>query len=211
MILTPARMVRLQVDRWNSDRWPVRLAKLAVAACVVFGSVQIAEGVYIKAKAQVAQVLLERAWRRALAGEIAPKPWPWADTWPVGRITVPRLGKSAIILSGASGEAMAFGPGLSASGPALAKQGTAIIGGHRDTHFAFLKDLIVGEEVEIESRSGIEHYEIERTEIVLARASGIEPFAPGHRVALVTCWPFDALVPGPLRYVVYARRINPGT
>jgi sortase A len=60
---------------------------LAVASAIHLG-----QGAYIYAKAQLAQVLLERAWQRALAGEAAPKPWPWADTWPVARLEAPALG-----------------------------------------------------------------------------------------------------------------------
>ena len=40
------------------------------------------------------------------------KPWSWADTWPVARIIVPRIGRSAIALAGASGQALAFGLGV---------------------------------------------------------------------------------------------------
>ena len=41
---------------------------------------QTGEGLWIHTKAKLAQSLLERAWDRAVAGEPAPKPWPWADT-----------------------------------------------------------------------------------------------------------------------------------
>jgi sortase A len=40
--------------------------------------------------------------------------------------------------------------------------------------------------------------------IVHAAASGIELDADSPRLALVTCWPFDAIRRGPLRYVVFA-------
>jgi sortase A len=42
------------------------------------------------------------------------------------------------------------------------------------------------------------------TQVVRWNASGIDPDAPGRQLALVTCWPLDAILPGPLRYVVYA-------
>jgi sortase A len=91
--------------------WPERAAAAVVLAAAGFGFVEVGTGLYSKVKAQVAQVLLERAWMRTRAGEAEAKPWPWADTWPVARITVPRIGKSAVVLAGASGEAMAFAPG----------------------------------------------------------------------------------------------------
>src|SRR5207245_11194891 len=52
------------------------------------------------------------------------------------------------------------------------------------------------------------HYRVERLGVVDKHAA--VAFAPGggDALVLVTCWPFDALVPGgPLRFVVEARRV----
>ena len=79
---------------------------LALIGIILFG-----DGAYIHAKAWLAQVLLERAFDRSVAtGEVV-RPWSWADTWPVARIEVRRIGASAIVLEGTSGQALAFGPG----------------------------------------------------------------------------------------------------
>jgi sortase A len=51
---------------------------------------------------------------------------------------VPRLGVDEIVLSGGSGEAMAFGPSLIPGSGRLGERGTAVFAAHRDTHFAFL-------------------------------------------------------------------------
>ena len=79
---------------------------LALAGLVLFG-----QGAYIHAKALLAQVLLERAFAETIASGRVTKPWSWADTWPVARIEVRRLGASAVMLAGSSGQALAFGPG----------------------------------------------------------------------------------------------------
>ena len=52
---------------------------------------QIGEGSWLYVKAGLAQYLLQRAWSRTTAGETAAKPWPWADTYPVARLTVPSM------------------------------------------------------------------------------------------------------------------------
>ncbi len=185
--------------------WFERLVAVVALGALFYGLAQIGGGAYIKIKAQAAQVLLERAWDRALTGETAPRPWPWADTWPVARIEVPRIGKSAIVLSGAHGEAMAFGPGYMDGTPVPGMGGTGIIAGHRDTHFAFLKDVVAGDTFSLKLPDGRTFtYEVTGAEIVHASASGIEPLAPGKRMALVTCYPFEARERGPLRYVVHA-------
>ena len=43
-----------------------------------------------------------------------------------------------------------------------------------------------------------------QTSVVRHDQSGIDPLAPGHHLVLSTCWPLDAVTPGPLRYLVYA-------
>ena len=50
---------------------------LATAGAILFG-----QGIYIHAKAMLAQVLLERAFAETITTGRAVKPWPWADTWP---------------------------------------------------------------------------------------------------------------------------------
>lgn len=59
---------------------------------------QTGSGAWIYVKAQLAQVLLQRAWAGTLAGQRDVKPWPWADTWPVARLVVPSLGIDQIVL-----------------------------------------------------------------------------------------------------------------
>jgi sortase A len=95
-----------------------RLPFLAPAAVVMaLGLMLCGQGLWIPAKAALAQVLLERAFERSLATGRPVKPWPWADTWPVARISFPRLHRQVIVLDGASGQALAFGPGHMAGTP----------------------------------------------------------------------------------------------
>ncbi len=184
---------------------PQRLVAMILIATAITGFSLVGQGLYIKAKAVLAQVLLERAWSRSLAGEDAAKAWPWADTWPVAKISLPRIKQNSIVLNNASGEAMAFGPGLVAGTPMPGRPGTSVISGHRDTHFEFLRNVRLGDTIEVKTRADKRiTYKVDYMEVVDASASGIEPNAPGEKLALVTCWPFDDKNPGPLRYVVYA-------
>ena len=173
---------------------------LAVIGLVLFG-----QGIWIHAKAVLAQILLERAFAQTLATGKTIKPWAWADTWPVARIEVPRLKKRIIVLDGSSGQALAFGPGHVALSPDAGEPGTAIYSAHRDTHFAFLADLAIGNEIRIRRRDGaLFRFRVTGTEVVRWDASGIDPLAPGRNLVLTTCWPLDAKTPGPLRYLVHA-------
>jgi len=164
----------------------------------------------IPAKAHLAQVLLDRAWQRTREGEGEARPWPWADVVPVARLAVPRLDAEAVVLGGTSGEALAFGPGHLDASVAVGAPGTAVLAGHRDTHFRFLRDLAVGDLVLAQAAAGPPvAYRVVSTAIVAAGASGLEADdggPTGARLALVTCWPFDGVARGPLRYVVVAER-----
>ncbi len=163
---------------------------------------------YIHAKAAVAQTLLRGAWERSLDSGIAEKPWPWADTWPVARLTVPRMGVDEIVLAGASGRHLAFGPALSTAASNPGERGNVVISAHRDTHFAFLRELAPGDRVWLQNARGRYAYEIERLDVVDARVTRIAPDGDDARLTLVTCYPFDALVPGgPLRFVASARLV----
>jgi sortase A len=184
-----------------------RRVQLALAvACAALAAWQLGAAGLILAKAALAQHLLESAWSRTLAGERQAKPWPWADTWPVARLSVPARGIDLIVLAGASGRTLAFGPGH-LDGTALpGEPGVSVIGGHRDTHLAFLRDLAPGSEVAIERADGRRiAYRVAEARIADARTDAIDADAPASRLILVTCYPFDAVVPGgPLRYVVFA-------
>lgn len=176
----------------------------AILLCLGLGVWQVGQGLYINVKAQLAQVLLERAWQMTLADGKPHKAWPWADTWPVAKLEVPRLGQSRIVLSNASGEALAFGPGHLLGSPPPGGNGTSIIAGHRDTHFSFLRGLKNDDHVIVVTADGVSHrYRTGEIVIVDAEKSSIDPFAAAG-LALVTCYPFDSRERGPLRYVVFA-------
>lgn len=180
---------------------------LALAGLTLFG-----QGAYIHAKALLAQVLLERAFNTSIATRHPTKPWPWADTWPVARIEVKRLHARAIVLSGSSGQALAFGPGHVELTPNAGERGVAVYSAHRDTHFAFLKNVAVGDEIEITRSDGRTfRYRANATSVARFDASGIDPLAGGHELVLSTCWPFDALTSGPDRYLLHATMIEPGS
>ena len=177
---------------------------LAVIGLTLFG-----QGAYIHAKALVAQVLVDRAFETTLATGNATKPWSWADTWPVARIEVKRLHARAIALAGSSGQALAFGPGHVERTADAGERGVAVYSAHRDTHFAFLKNVLVGDEIAVTRHDGQTfRYKVNTTSVVRFDASGIDPLADGHELVLSTCWPFDAMTQGPERYLVHATMIE---
>jgi sortase A len=180
------------------------IAFALVALCLV-GLAQLAAGAMIPAKAVAAQILLERAFDRSIALHHAQKPWPWADMAPVARIRVPRLGVDRIVLDTGSGQAMAFGPTLLPGGARLGDPGVTVIAAHRDTHFRFLRSLRRGDIVVVEGVDGTSRrYHVTGSEVVRWDRFAIGQGNPANELALATCYPFDAIRHGPLRYVVHA-------
>jgi len=175
---------------------------------LILGFWQVGEGTWIHLKAELAQYLLERAWERRLQGEAQAKPWPWADTWPLAKLQAPKYGVDLVVLAGASSRTLAFGPAHASATAMPGKPGTAVLSGHRDTHFRFLERLQLGDEIFVEvPREGTSRYQVVEITIVNARHARIEARTDRQALVLVTCYPFDAVVPGgPLRYVVTAER-----
>ena len=171
---------------------------------------QAGEAAYIHAKARLAQRLIASAWDRSLASGMGVKPWPWADTYPVARLEAPRQGAALMVLAGASGRTLAFGPGHIDGTPLPGEPGNAVVSGHRDTHFSFLRELRSGDTLLVHSASGrMVRYVVSGSEVVRNKDVRVLLDAGDDRLTLVTCYPLDSPVPGgSLRYVVIARRVD---
>ena len=194
----------------NLERRPHRRRRgwrrLGFAILVAVGAALLAGGVWLPAKAELAQHLLNRAWNRTTEGDAAAKPWPWADTHPVARLSLPG-GKPLTVLAGASGRTLAFAPALMDGTASLGAPGVSVIAGHRDTHFQPLADLAIGDEIALERPDGTRlTYEVTDLDVVDSARVQLRLDSDRSVLVLVTCWPFDAVsVGGSWRYIVTAR------
>lgn len=187
-----------------------RLAGRWLVACLLcLGFWHLGSGAYIPAKAWFAQGLMQRAWVRAGQDIDRPAPWPWADTWPVARLTAKSRDVDLIVLAGGSGRTLAFGPGHLSASAMPGETGNAVIAGHRDTHFRFLRNVEAGELLGIESSEGQKHvYKVLGADVVDSRRASLVLDTDAAMLTLVTCYPFDAREPGgPLRYIVTAKML----
>jgi len=185
-----------------------RARRLVIGALVALGVALLAAGFWLPAKAELAQHLLNRAWTRTADGETIARPWPWADTHPVARLTLPDGPEPLTVLAGASGRNLAFAPAWLDGSAEPGADGVTVIAGHRDTHFRTLASLEVGDELTLERPDGsVLRYEVAALDVVDSARAELRLDADESIVVLVTCWPFDAVtVGGSWRYVVTARR-----
>ena len=183
--------------------------KLIMACLLCLGFWQLGQGAYIPAKAWFAQELMQRAWARTGEEGDQQAPWPWADTWPVARLTAKSGDVDLIVLAGGSGRTLAFGPGHLSASSLPGDSGNSVIAGHRDTHFNFLRDIEIGESLMIERISGRKHlYEVIGIDVVDSRRGSLLLDTEVPVLSLVTCYPFDqAAAGGSLRYVVTAKKL----
>ncbi|MCU7798133.1 MAG: class GN sortase [Candidatus Thiodiazotropha sp. (ex Myrtea spinifera)] len=165
------------------------------------------QGVWIEAKAWLAQGLISNAWARSDSADDHIPPWSWADTWPVARLMVPRLDVQRIVLAGVSGRTLAFGPGWVEQTALPGKDGRVMIAGHRDTHFRFLKDLVSGDRLVVQNADGDEvRYWVTEVAVVNETAGWLMGPSTVSELVLVTCYPFDSMIPGgDLRFIVRAQ------
>jgi sortase A len=180
-----------------------------VALLLAFAFYQLTSAGWIYAKATLAQHLIARSWEQAKVAGFASRPWPWADTRAVARLTVPGRGVSLFVLDGTSGRSLAFGPGHVSGTAAPGSHGNSVILAHRDTHFAFLRDLALDDEIDVETpRGALSRYRVREVTVVDKNETRVLDAADSPQLTLITCYPFDAVAPGTdLRYVVVAEKV----
>lgn len=180
--------------------------------CLVIIAWQWGSVAHIQAKAVLAQLLIKEAWENKLQNpSVFSAPWPWADTEPVARLqwldAQANIQQDLYVLAGAGGRTLAFGPGLL---DGLGQSSSQVIGGHRDTHFAFLRQTKRGDRFKLQTPDGHwQQYAVSDRHIADSRNAPLWIDPAKESLWLVTCYPFNAIkAGGPLRFVVRADKVH---
>jgi len=195
----------------NDERRPrLQWVWWVVALLLAFALYQFSAAGWIYAKATLAQHLIARSWDQAKQAGTAQRPWPWADTRAVARLSVPARGVELFVLDGTTNRSLAFGPGHVTGTAKPGGAGNSVILAHRDTHFAFLRHLELDEQIDIETPNGERaRYRVREVAVVNKEDTRVMEAADSPQLTLITCYPFDAIEPGTdLRYVVVADRAS---
>ena len=164
-------------------------------------------GVQLFAKAHTAQYLIADAWHKTRLTNTPVKPWPWADTHPLAKLSF--AGQEQYVLAGASGRTLAFAPGHMSATPLPGEQGNSVIVGHRDTHFSGLSKLVLGDIIHLQSLTTTQQYRVQSLNIVHQSQTEVLLGDEYNILSLITCYPFDsALINPQMRYVVVAQKIE---
>jgi sortase A len=154
----------------------------------------------------------------SFAGLAAPAPPPvqakLEEGELVGRLEVPRLGLSTIVLEGVEDRTLRRGaghiPGTALPNPAgtAGTLGNVGIAGHRDSFFRPLKDIGKNDIITLATPGGSYRYRVEWTRIVPPEDISVLADAGAPALTLVTCYPFYYVGSAPERFIVRAQRIG---
>jgi sortase A len=177
---------------------------------VLAGGCLTGRAVYLHAKAKLAGVLIRRAWEQGVQSGKARAPWPWADTHPVARLRIPRLGYDEIVLEGATPRTLAFGPARMQSGAGLGELGNLLLAGHRTSWFRPLEAIKQGDEIDIQwagahgGKLRERTYTVDVIRIVEPQDTSLLAPTAEEALTLITCYPFGRGPRSPQRFVVRA-------
>jgi sortase A len=133
-----------------------------------------------------------------------------ADGALLGRIDIPRVGVSAVILEGAGERWLEQAAGHLPDTALPGTDGNAAIAGHRDSTFSNLSRIRLGDTVVVTTPAVTRLYRVDSLRLVKPDDTAV--LAPTHtaRLTLITCYPFHYIGPAPDRFVVQARAVASG-
>jgi sortase A len=126
------------------------------------------------------------------------------DGGPVGKLEIPRIGISVMVLQGTEDDALAFGAGHVSGTPLPGTAGNFAIAAHRDTFFRNLKDIRRGDNIRYSTVRQSYEYIVDSMETVDPDNTQILESHARPELTLITCFPFYFIGSAPKRFVVHA-------
>lgn len=201
------------------------MGTLTFKVLLISGSLICMYACWLPAKAWLSQVLISNSWQQSLKQQeilksehsyhgdkltnttVAIKPWPWADTFPIAKLSFQRLEENIVILNGGDPTTLAFSAGAVApfNQPNSAKP--FVVAGHRDSHFAFLEEIRMKDVISMTDKNGQSQlYQVEAINIVDASTGQLAISADEQHLVLITCYPFNSISEeANERYVITAK------
>jgi sortase A len=207
------------------------MAAIAFKALLVLGSLLCINASWLPTKAWLSQALISYSWQQAMMQQslheqnqpdkgliqgnktkrantnIAIKPWPWADTFPIAELSFKRLKEDIVVLNGGDPTTLAFSAGAIAPFNQTNSAKPFVVAGHRDSHFAFLEDILMKDVISMTDQHGQSQlYQVEAIDIVDASSGQLPVLANDSSLILITCYPFNAISSeANERYVITAK------
>jgi sortase A len=206
-------VVALKPLRWIL-RWTQRvLFAGAVSMLAYCGFVLTDTWIFQKAeRRQLERLLADRREASGAARQNASRAKP--STSPptvagglIGRIDIPRLGLTAIVVEGTSRTILRRAVGHIQGTPLPGQQGNVGISGHRDTFFRPLRNIRLNDVITLTTLLGEYRYRVVSTQIVSPYDVAVLDPSRNEILTLVTCYPFYFVGSAPARFIVRAERV----
>jgi len=129
---------------------------------------------------------------------------------PLAVLRIPKIDLEVPVLDGTDELTLNRAVGHIDGTATVETMGNLGIAGHRDGYFRGLKDVVVGDAIELETLTGTLRFVIEDISIVMP--TDVHVLAPTERptITLVGCYPFYYVGKAPQRYIVRATLVDPG-
>ncbi len=127
----------------------------------------------------------------------------------VGRVEIPRIGISVMVLEGDGDDILGKAAGHVPASALPGGPGNVAIAGHRDSFFRALRNIRKDDQITFTTVEGTYYYQVASLEKV--DPQDLQVLQPtGHpTLTLITCYPFNYIGPAPRRFVVQASEIQP--
>lgn len=165
--------------------------------------------IYLPLKAFIAERLIKHSWQQSIKQQIEIKPWPWADTFAIAELNFQRLNQHIIVLNGGDPTTLAFSVGAVPPFNQIHSHQPIVIAGHKDTHFTFLKEVMMQDVISLTDKYGQgQLYIVEAVDIIDVTNGSLPIVADDKALILITCYPFSGASNSNERYVITARKLN---
>jgi sortase A len=125
----------------------------------------------------------------------------------IGRIEIPRLDISVVVVEGTDRRALRRAAGHIGGTSLPGQPGNVGISAHRDTFFRPLRNIQRGDLVTVTTLRGAYRYRVVSTQVVNPEDISVLKPDGNEVLTLVTCYPFYFVGPAPSRFVVRAERV----
>src|SRR6185295_7856959 len=126
----------------------------------------------------------------------------------IGRLDAPSVKMSTTVLEGSDDATLRKGAGHIEDTPLPGEAGNVGIAGHRDTVFRPLRNIQVGDPLELTTADRLYRYRISKTLIVGPDDVYVLDPSKSPMLTLVTCYPFEYVGHAPRRFIVQAQLVN---
>lgn len=185
-------------------RWIERL--LILVGCAALGVCA-----YIVIDMATAQASARRTMTALSHREAAGVSTMDASASQVWQLAIPRLGVSVMGEEGTDIGTLRRGAGhVPGTAPPGSSSGNVVIAAHRDTFFRPLRDIRVGDDVEMTTASGRLYYRVDSTEVVAPSDVAVLRGTGTPNLTLITCYPFAFIGSAPSRFIVHCSLVGQG-